>query len=198
MNKVWTGASMSLDGYIAGPQDTGFEHLFRWYNSGDVEIRTAQPEMTFHTTPQSAAHWHDIVDSTGALVVGRHLFDLTGGWGGTHPMGLPVVVMTHRPPRDWPRGRTPFTFVTEGIERAVEVASGLAGDKAVAVNAGTIARQCLDAGLLDEVGIDLVPVLLGAGTPFFGALGVAPKTFEGPVSAIQGDGVTHLRYRVPR
>jgi len=198
MNKVWTGASMSLDGYIAGPRDTGFEYLFRWYNSGDVEIRTAAPEMTFHTTPQSARVWHEILDSTGALVVGRHLFDLTGGWGGTHPMGLPVVVLTHRPPEDWPRGRTPFTFVTDGIERAVEVASELAGDKAVVVNAGTIARQCLDAGLLDEVGIDLVPVLLGGGTPFFGSLGVAPKELEGPVSTVQGDGVTHLRYRVPR
>jgi dihydrofolate reductase len=198
MTKVFTGASMSLDGYIAGPNESGFEHLFQWYANGDVEVPTTNPEMTLRMTQVSADHFRGLVDMTGALVVGRKLFDSTNGWGGSHPMGVPVVVLTHRPPEDWPHPDAPFTFVTDGIEAAVEQAKALAGDKVVGVNGGTIARQCLDAGLLDEIWVDLVPVLLGAGTPFFEQLGTAPVALEGPISVQEGKAVTHLRYRVPR
>jgi len=189
---------MSLDGYIAGPADTGFEHLFKWYGNGDVEVPTTHADMTLMLSPPSADHWRSIIDNTGALVVGRHLFDLIGGWGGNHPLGKPVVVLTHTVPDGWPRDDAPFTFVTEGIERAVEVAKELAGDdgKVVGVNGGTIARQCLDAGLLDEIWVDLVPVLLGDGTPYFDQLHAAPIELEGPISSVQGIDVTHLRYRV--
>jgi dihydrofolate reductase len=107
-----------------------------------------------------------------------------------------VVVLTHSVPEGWPREGAPFTFVTEGIERAIETAKGLAGDLGVGVNGGTIARQCLDAGLLDEILVDLVPVLLGGGTPFFEQLKEAPVELEGPVSVVEGVDVTHLRYRV--
>jgi dihydrofolate reductase len=195
MTEVYTGASMSLDGYISGPAETGFEYLFRWYGNGDVVVPTAKPEMTLRMTEASAAHFRRLVDTTGALVVGRKLFDLVGGWGGNHPMGVPVVVVTHHVPEGWPREGAPFTFVTDGIESAVERAKALAGDKVVGVNGGTIARQCLDAGLLDEVWIDLVPVLLGGGTPFFEQLNVAPVELDGP-TVVEGDRVTHLRYRV--
>jgi dihydrofolate reductase len=196
MTKVYTGASVSLDGYIAGPGETGFEHLFKWYGNGDVEVPTANPDIPIRTTAVSAAHFRAVVDMTGSLLVGRKLFDSTNGWGGNHPMGVPVVVLTHNPPEDWPRGDTPFSFVTGGIERAVEKAKALAGDRVVGVNGGTIASQCLDAGLLDEVWVDLVPVLLGGGTPYFSQLRRAPVEFEGPVSVTEGTDVTHLRYRV--
>ena len=104
MSKVFTGASMSLDGYIAGPNETGFEHLFKWYGNGDVEVPTTHPEMTFRLTPENAEHIRTIDEMTGALVVGRKLFDSTGGWGGEHPLGKPVVVVTHNVPEGWERG----------------------------------------------------------------------------------------------
>ena len=193
MTKVYTGASMSLDGYIAGPAETGFEHLFKWYGNGEVEVATTHPELTLRMTPGSAEHFRTLIDMTGALVVGRKLFDSTNGWGGNHPMGRPVVVVTHSVPEGWPRDDAPFTFVTDGIERAVEQATALAGDKVVGVNGGTIARQCLEAGLLDEIWVDLVPVLLGGGTPFFDQVRGAPFELEGPLSVVQGTDVTHLR-----
>ncbi|KAF0649024.1 hypothetical protein K701_15720 [Streptomyces fradiae ATCC 10745 = DSM 40063] len=200
MAKVYTTASMSLDGYVSGPGETGFDRLFAWYGNGDVAVETAHPELALRLTEVSAAYWRRVASETGALVVGRKLFDLTEGWGGTHPLGVPVVVVTHTLPDGWPREGAPFHFVTDGgtrgVERAVALARELAGGKDVAVNAGTIARQCLDAGLVDEVGVDLVPVLLGGGTPFFAGLRGAPYELEGPVSLAEGDRVTHLRYRV--
>jgi dihydrofolate reductase len=197
MSKVFTGASMSLDGYISGPNESGFEHLFKWYASGEVEVPTTDPQMTLRMTQVSADHWRSIIDMTGALVVGRKLFDSTGGWGGNHSMGVPVVVLTHEAPEDWPAD-TPFTFVTDGIERAIATAKELAGDKVVGLNGGRIASQALDAGLLDEIWVDLVPVLLGGGTPFFDQLGTVPVELEGPVSVAEGTDVIHLRYRVRR
>jgi len=147
-------------------------------------------------TEDNADHWRGVVDMTGALVVGRKLFDLTNGWGGNHPMGRPVVVVTHQLPEGWPRDDAPFSFVTDGIEAAVERAKALAGDKVVGVNGGTIASQCLDAGLLDEIWVDLVPVLLGGGTSYFSELRRVPVELEGPISVVEGADVTHLRYRV--
>lgn len=200
MPKVFTSASMSLDGYVSGPDETGFDKLFAWYGNGDVVIGTTHPELTFRLTEVSATHWRRLVAETGAIVVGRKLFDLTGGWGGEHPLGVPVVVVTHAVPDGWPKEGAPFHFVTdggtEGIGRAVALARELADGKDVAVNAGTVAQQCLDAGLLEEVAIDLVPVLLGGGTPFFTDLRGAPYELEGPVSLAEGKQVTHLRYRV--
>ncbi|GIJ46879.1 deaminase [Virgisporangium aliadipatigenens] len=198
MGKVYTGASMSIDGYVAGPQESGFEHLFAWYTNGDVELPTANPEMTFRATPQSAKHWREIVGMTGALVVGRHLWDFTNAWGGQHPMGVPTVVLTHTVPDGWKQEGEWFTFVTTGIEDAVAKARELAGEKGVGLNSGRMASQALDAGLVDEVWIDLVPVLLGAGTPFFSGLGTAPVLLDGPYDVVAGDRVTHLRYRVRR
>jgi dihydrofolate reductase len=198
MSKVYTGASMSLDGYVSGPNESGFEHLFKWYGNGDIAVPTADPDMTPQMTQENVDHWRAITELTGAIVVGRKLFDYTNGWGGNHPLGVPVVVLTHSVPDGWPRDDAPFTFVSEGIERAVEVAKELAGDKVVGLNGGMIARQALDAGLLDEIWVDLIPVLLGAGTPFFSELAKAPVELEGPISNVQGTDVTHLRYRVKR
>jgi dihydrofolate reductase len=198
MSTVFTGASMSLDGYIAGPSESGFEHLFKWYGNGDIEVPTTKPDMTLRMTEENVQHWRIVADMAGALVVGRKLFDFTNGWDGEHPLGTPVVVATHRPPpADWP-SEAPFTFVSEGIEAAVEKARELAGDKVVGVNGGSIAGQCLEAGLLDEIWVDLVPVLLGEGTPFFSQLSTVPVELEGPLAISDGRDVTHLRYRVRR
>jgi dihydrofolate reductase len=134
----------------------------------------------------------------GALVVGRHLYDLTHAWGGRHPLGVPTVVLTHQPPDDRPREDENFVFVTQGIEAAIAKAKEIAGDRGVAVNGGQMAKQALEAGLLDEIGIDLVPVLLGDGTRLFADLGSVPMEFEGPILVVEGIGVTHLRYRVVR
>jgi dihydrofolate reductase len=196
MGKVTTGATMSLDGYIGGPDESGFDLLFQWYGNGDVEIPTANPEMTFRTSKVSADHLRGYLSRLGALVVGRHLYDVTGAWGGRHPMDLTTVVLTHRPPTDRPVADENFVFVTGGIEEAVATARSIAGDRDVGLNGGQIARQALDAGLLDEVSIDLVPVLLGAGTPFFPDLGIKPVQLDGPISLVQGTGVTHLTYAV--
>jgi dihydrofolate reductase len=89
-----------------------------------------------------------------------------------------------------------LTFVTDGIESAIEKAREIAGDKVFGVNGGTIASRCLNAGLLDEIWVDLVPVLLGGGTPFLDQLVGAPVELEGPISVTEGNRVTHLRYRV--
>jgi dihydrofolate reductase len=196
MTQVYTGATMSLDGYISGPEESGFDHLFRWYESGDVEMRTTHDDLTFRLAPADAEHIRTILDLTGVFVVGRHLFDVTNGWGGSHPLDRPVVVLTHSVPDGWPRDDAPFTFVTDGIEAAVAKAKEIAGDKGVGVNGGQIARQCLEAGLLDEIWVDLAPVLLGGGRPFFDEVAGAPYALEGPLSVVEGANVTHLRYRV--
>jgi dihydrofolate reductase len=134
----------------------------------------------------------------GALVVGRHLYDLVGGWGGRHPLGVTTVVLTHRLPEDRSQADENFVFVTDGIEAAVGKAQEIAGDKHVAVNGGQMARQALEAGLLDEIGIDLVPVLLGVGTKLIADPALPPMQLEGPTLVVEGEGVTHLRYRVLR
>ncbi len=100
---------------------------------------------------------------TGALLVGRHLSDMMDGWGGRHPMDVPTVVLTHHLPHDRPAEDENFVFVTDGIEAAVAKAKEMAGDRNVGVNGGQMARQCLEAGLLDEIGVELMPVVLGAG-----------------------------------
>jgi dihydrofolate reductase len=199
MGKVSAGATMSLDGFIAGPEDTGFDLLFKWYGAGDVEV--PMPDSTAgvpapHVSPASAELLRKEQAAWGALVVGRHLYDLTNGWNGRHPLGVTTVVLTHRPPDDRPQADENFVFVTHGIEAAVAKAKEIAGDRNVGVNGGQMARQALEVGLLDEIGVELVPVILGAGTPLFADLGSPPVEFEGPILVVEGIGVTHLRYRV--
>ncbi|MEU1245658.1 dihydrofolate reductase family protein [Micromonospora arida] len=164
----------------------------------DRETPTADPELTFRTSATSARHLRALTERTGALVVGRRLFDITSGWGGRHPLDVPVVVVTHRVPEGWAPENDSFVFVTDGIESAIARAKAIAGDKEVGVNGGTIAAQVVEAGLLDEVHVELVPVLLGAGVPLFADLKIAPLQLDGPFSVVEGDGVTHLAYRVRR
>jgi dihydrofolate reductase len=197
MGRVMTGASVSLDGYISGPEETGFDKLFAWYEAGDIKFESTHPEIPFNLTEPDYRYLRQYVDGVGVLVVGRHLFDMVDGWGGTHPMDRPVVVVTHHVPNEWidAHPAAPFTFVTQGVAAAVDEARQIAGDKNVGVNAGKIASQCLELGLVDEVYMDLVPVVLGGGTPYFEALGISPIELDGP-DIIAGTRVTHLRYVV--
>ena len=111
------------------------------------------------------------------------------------PLGVPTFVVTHTVPQEWVYEGSPFTFVTDGLESAVEQTKAVAVDKDVAVGAASIAQQCIRAGLLDEIHVDLVPVLLGDGVRLFEHLGVGPIELEGP-RVIEAPGVTHLTFRV--
>jgi dihydrofolate reductase len=198
MATVIASLSMSLDGYIADPNDN-VGPLFDWYEAGDVAVPTAVPDRwTFHTSEASAAVLNDVMAQIGALITGRRLFDHTNGWDGMHPFGAPVYVVTHRPADEWVRDHpdAPFTFVGS-VEDAVEQARATAGDCIVGVAGPNIAQQCLNAGLLDELSVDLVPVLLGEGIPFFANMKNAPVLLDDP-DVVPSTRVTHLRYRVRR
>jgi dihydrofolate reductase len=204
VGKVTTGLSMSLDGLIAGPNDgpgsplgDGGERLFAWYSGGDTEYRLPGTEMVFMVSPQSAQLLGEAHTNMGAFVTGRRTFDISNGWGGRPPLGVPTFVVTHSVPQEWVYEGSPFTFVTDGLESAVEQARAVAGDMNVAVGAASIAQQCIRAGLLDEIHIDLVPVLLGDGIRLFDHLGAGPIDLES-TEVIEGAGVTHLTFRVVR
>ena len=194
MSTVYTSASVSLDGFIAGPQESGFDQLFQWLNNGDVVVPTG--DRDFHMTPASAALWNDLMDKTGACVVGRHLFDLTGGWSGNPPVSKPHVVLSHHPAPDGFESVVSFTFVADGIEAAVTKAKADAGGRSVSVNGGSMASQALNAGLLDEIWFNVVPVLLGGGVRYLDGLSDVPVVLEGPKQIVRGDRITHLRYRI--
>jgi dihydrofolate reductase len=194
MGTVVMQASMSLDGYIADPSD-GVGPLFDWYANGEVPFTGADPDRVFHVSAASAGYlrraWADVT----AGVIGRRLFDLTNGWNGRPPVGEAVFVVTHQPPDDWDFPDAPFTFVTDGVASAVAQAKAFAGDKDVSVSPGNVGGQALAAGLVDEVRVDLVPVVLGAGVRYFGDYAGSPLLLENP-EVVQGDRVTHLRYRL--
>jgi dihydrofolate reductase len=202
MGKVATGLSMSLDGFIAGPNDgqgqplgEGGERLFEWFSAGDTEYGLPGTEMVFRVSPQSAEMLREAHAGMGAFVTGRRTFDISNGWGGSPPLGVPTVVVTHTVPEGWVYEGSPFQFVTDGVESAVEKARAAAGERDVAVGAASIAQQCLRAGILDEVHVDLVPVLLGDGVRLFEHLGAGPIGLES-TRVIEGTGVTHLTFRV--
>ena len=202
MGKVATGLSMSLDGFIAGPNDgpgqplgEHGERLFEWFSRGDTEYELPGTEMVFWVSPQSAEMLREAHSRMGAFVTGRRTFDLANGWGGSPPLGVPTFVVTHTVPEEWVYEGSPFQFVTDGVEGAVEEAKAAAGERDVAVGAASIAQQCLRAGILDEVHVDLVPVLLGDGVRLFERLGAAPIELES-TRVIEGAGVTHLTFRV--
>ena len=131
-------------------------------------------------SPQTAEFLRETRKTTGALVMGRRTFDLNNGWGGNHPLDVPVFVLTHTVPQEWLSEGSPFTFVTDGLESALEQAKAVAGDKDVGVGAASIVQQCIRAGLLDEIHVDLVPVLLGDGVRLFDHLGRASRAGEHP------------------
>ena len=200
MGKVVTGGTVSLDGYIAGPSNSGMEHLFAWFDGGDHEVTSVDPQFRARMSEPDYRFFFDLNERIGAHVIGRRMFDLTDGWGGRHPFDKPIVVVTHAVPEPWivAHPDAPFTFVTDGVASAIEQARAIAGDLNVDVTAGKLASQCLELGLIDEVWFDLVPVLLGSGVPFFDELTTAPILLDGPDLIVEGSRVTHLRYQVRR
>jgi dihydrofolate reductase len=194
--QVVADMSMSLDGYIAD-SNHGVDQLFGWFFGGDVEVPTATPGLSFQAPAPSATVLRAAFENVGALVSGRRNFELAQGWGGLHPMGVPVFVVTHEAPAGRPHDGGGVVFVTDGVESAVAQAKAAAGDKVVGIATPSITQQCLDAGLLDAIHVNLVPVLLGGGVPFFANLAGSPVQLEDP-EIVESAGVTHLTYRVKR
>ncbi|MEU1970944.1 dihydrofolate reductase family protein [Microbacterium sp. NPDC019599] len=190
MSKVVMHNVVSVDGFIADDNDD-IGSLFDWYFAGNV------PLGGFRVTPQSASYLESTWAATGCLVIGRRLFDLMNGWEGTPPAGIPhVVVVSHRQrPEQW-YPDAPYEFV-EDISTAIDRARELADGKDVGVAAGLVGGQCFAAGLVDEVAMDVAPVVFGSGRRFFGDLDT-PRLLEDPDVVIQGGRVLHLRYRVRR
>jgi dihydrofolate reductase len=195
MGKVLSHMTMSLDGFIAGPNDE-VDHIFDWYNAGEVSMASANPTVSFKLDAASAGMMKGLIGDAGVMVAGRRLFDITKGWSDNHPIGTPVVVVTHEPPADakqkWPR-----TSFVDGVAPAIAKAREIAGDKNVILSSADIIQQALDLKLVDEVWVSLAPVLLGKGIPYFGALKDGPVMLDDP-EVITGKRVTHLRYRVQR
>ena len=194
VSKVIALMSMSLDGYVADLNDCVAE-VFDWYFSGDVEIPIGGSDpMTFRVSRPSAAHLHGLISELGAMLTGRRTFDKAQGWGGNHAWG-PAFVVTHQIPDGWPRPDSTVHFVTDGIESAVKQAKAAAAGKSVGVHGANTIQQCLNAGLLDDIHVDIAAVLLGSGIRRFDHLADTPTVLGNP-TVIQGIGVTHLRYPV--
>ncbi|WP_431677852.1 dihydrofolate reductase family protein [Kitasatospora sp. KL5] len=196
MARVVTQASMSLDGFIADHSDQ-VGPLFDWYGNGDVEFTGADPDRVFRVSATSAAYLRSAWSNVRAGVIGRRLFDITNGWDGRPPVGEAVFVVTHNPPEDWDFPDAPFTFVTGGPAEAIALAKEYAGDGDVSLTPGDVGGQAFAAGLVDEVRVDLVPVVFGAGVHYFGRYTGSPLMLDDP-DIVQGDRVTHLHYRVRR
>jgi dihydrofolate reductase len=194
MGQVIASAAMSLDGFVADADDA-VGPLFDWYNNGDVAITGADPDRVFHVTEATAGYLRAAWANIGAAVIGRRLFDLTNGWNGRPAIGDHVFVVTHQPPVGWPFPGAPFTFVTDGLVSAIAQARAFAGSRDVALTAGNLTGQALAAGLVDEVSVNLVPVVFGSGVRFFGDYADSPVLLDNP-QVVQGDRVTHLHYRV--
>ena len=185
--------SMSLDGFVADRND-GVAEVFDWYfNSGDIEFDTGGSDpMTFSVSRPSAEHIRGLWSELGAVLTGRRTFDVAHGWGGNHAWG-PAFILTHDVPAGWPRPNSTVHFVTDGLESAVNQAKAAAGKKSVGVHGADTIQQCLNAGLLDEIHVDIAAVLLGSGVRLFDRLARAPIVLGNP-RVIAGVGVTHVRY----
>ena len=190
MSKVVFDISMSVDGFIADLHDNP-EQVHKWI-WGDRTDGVPDDGATGANREVFA----ELKNTTGSIVVGRRTYDLVNGWGGTHPFGaIPTFVVTKDAPENVPQGSTKFTFVTDGIESAVEQAKTAAGNKNVYVLGGAnVAQQCIKAGLLDEMRIHLAPLLLGEGIRLFDHPGTESIELES-TRVIESPGVTHLMYR---
>jgi dihydrofolate reductase len=185
--------SMSLDGFIAGPDDNADqglgadgERLHDWLGPWDSDnLRRFNP-------PGPSGQIFDESMATGAVVVGRRTFDIAGRWNGDHH-GVPIFVPTRREPPE-PASEL-VHYVTDGVESAIRQAKEAAGDANVLVHGADLAQSCLRAGVLDELEIHLIPVLLGEGRRLFEHLGADHIELE-LTRVLDAPGVTHLHYRV--
>ncbi|MFB7591866.1 dihydrofolate reductase family protein [Streptomyces sp. NPDC056169] len=196
---------VSVDGYIADEND-GVGPLHDWYFNGDTQLTETgagdgdydHSEGTggFKLSRVSAEYVRPMWESIGVIVMGRHQFDLVNGWEGKPPAGDHVVVVSHRPkPEGW-HAEASYHFV-DGVKAAIEKAQELAGDRVVAVSAGEVGGQILAAGLVDEVAMDVAPVVFGSGKRFFGSFD-GQQPLEDPHAVIQGNRVLHLKFKVRR
>jgi dihydrofolate reductase len=202
MGKVSVDISMSLDGFIAGPNDSvenplgdGGERIHEWVY--DLASWRERHGIAGGRTDTDAEVLDEAFENTGAVVIGKRMFDVANGWGDNPPFHMPAFVITHDAREKLVKeGGTTFTFVTDGIESALDQARASAGDKDVSVAGGAnIIQQYLSAGLLDEIQIHLVPVLLGEGIRLFDQLGAEQIELE-RTRVIESPGVTHLRFRI--
>jgi len=194
---------VSVDGFIADKNDD-VGPLHDWYFSGEIPITEGNGQQYDHSgvgsrfkvSHASAPYLRAMWDGIGATVMGRHLFDLVNGWEGHPPAGDHVVVVSHRPkPEGW-HPEASYHFVGD-VAAAVDKAKQLAGQRDVVVNAGEVGSQILAAGLVDEVAMDVVPVVFGSGKRYFGRID-GQYLLEDPHVVIQGDRVLHLRFKVRR
>jgi dihydrofolate reductase len=191
----------SVDGFIAdGNDDVG--PLHDWYFNGDTPITgTGDQEYDhsgagsrFKVSKASAEYVRPMWDAIGTIVMGRTLFDLVDGWEGSPPAGDHVVVVSHRPkPEGW-HPEASYHFVDD-VTAAIAKAQELAGERIVSVNAGEVGGQIFAAGLVDEVAMDVVPVVFGSGKRYFGSVD-GQHLLEHPHVVVQGDGVLHLKFKV--
>lgn len=195
MSKAVIEMSMSLDGFVAGPDDgqtfpngrDGIKHVFGWLSRAKEEGSANKSEVD------------RMYAESGAFIFGRRTYDITNGWGGSHPLkGVPLFILTHKPPapETVPEGDSKITFVTDGIESAVRQARAAAGGKDVVLSGASPCQQALEAGVVDEIVIHLAPSLIGSGVRLF-------ERFKTPISleklsATDGPLATHVRYRVVR
>jgi dihydrofolate reductase len=212
MTKLRLDITMSLDGFVAGPTQTlehplgeNGERLHEWAFAA-VSWRESHGLSGGESNVDSDVI-QESLDATGAVVMGRKMFSgghgpwaedprADGWWGDDPPFHVPVFVLTHHPRETLVmKGGTSFTFVADGIEAAVAQAREVAGGKDVlAAGGGSLAQQCLAAGLLNELQIHVVPLLLGDGVRLFGQLD--PVVDLEATRVIESPTVTHLRYRV--
>jgi len=201
MGKVTFNMTMSLDGFVAGPNDSpenglgdGGEGLFNWYFSGDTEVFMSEGVPPLKVSKQSAEIMKEAFSTIGAGVWGRRTFDIAHAWGG-NPPGSPAFIVTHNVPQEWVKEGSPFIFVTDGVESAIRQAKKAAGDKDVVICTANILQQALKAGLVDEIHMDLAPLLIGGGVSLFDRLGIGPINLE-CMRVIKTEHVIHLSYRV--
>ncbi|HEX4221228.1 MAG TPA: dihydrofolate reductase family protein [Pseudonocardiaceae bacterium] len=193
MSKVFAHMTMSLDGYVADHNDQVGE-LFEWYSAGDVAVPTTRPDLPLMVDQASAEFLGELIASTGVLIAGRRVFDITDGWNDNHPAGAPVVVVTHNTPEHperWPR-----TTFEHSVEDAIARARTIAGAKDVNILSPNIIQQALDLGLVDEIRVSLTPVIFGAGIPYLATH--QRHLLEDPTTVIQGRRAIHLIYPVRR
>lgn len=186
-------ASVSVDGFIADENDDPGP-IFEWLVSGDVPLDDGG---VLKVSQASYDHIRPYWDEVGVTIAGRHVFDITDGWDGTPPSGIDhVVVVSHRgAPEGWDP-QAPVHFV-DSIDAAVATARELAGDRTVEVAAGDVGGQMLAAGLVEEVRMDVAPVVLGSGRRYFGSIN-GQHLLDDPDVVLQGSRVLHLCYRVRR
>lgn len=199
--KVFADMSMSLDGYIAGPNDgpdnglgDGGEALHEWIYG--LKSWREPHKLQGGDTNQDDAVMKEAFGRPGAFIMGRRMFDnAEEAWGDEPPFQRPVFVLTHRKREPLvKKGGTTFTFVTDGIESALSQAREAANGKDVAVAGANAIQQFINAGLLDEIQVDLVPIVLGGGVPLFANLD--DRVRFGKTRAVDSPAVTHLWYRV--